>query len=97
MILINCTRQLLRKEMDLLRDNVLKAESVIRAAKKKYNDESIKLDELQSQFKAADKIRQEAYANLQSLRKQLYEKVCNRIFLLIMQSTCGKHSRRHCL
>ncbi|KAL0545314.1 hypothetical protein IC582_015192 [Cucumis melo] len=66
--------KLLRKEMDLLRDNVLKAESVIRAAKKKYNDESIKLDELQSQFKAADKIRQEAYANLQSLRKQLYEK-----------------------
>lgn len=66
--------------MDLLRDNVLKAESVIKAAKKKYNDESIKLDELQSQFKAADKIRQEAYANLQSMRKQLYEKVCNRIF-----------------
>lgn len=66
--------KLLRKEMDLLRDNVVKAESVIKAAKKKYNDESIKLDELQSQFKAADKIRQEAYANLQSMRKQLYEK-----------------------
>ncbi|XP_038898868.1 probable GPI-anchored adhesin-like protein PGA55 [Benincasa hispida] len=66
--------KLLRKEMDLLRDNVLKAESAIKAAKKKYNDESIKLGELQSQFKAADKIRQEAYANLQSMRKQLYEK-----------------------
>ncbi|KAG6591185.1 Proton pump-interactor 1, partial [Cucurbita argyrosperma subsp. sororia] len=66
--------KLLRKEMDLLRGNVLKAESVIKVAKKKYNDESIKLDELQSQFKAADEIRQEAYANLQSTRKQLSEK-----------------------
>ena len=80
MILINCTPQLLRKEMDLLRGNVLKAESVIKVAKKKYNDESIKLDELQSQFKAADEIRQEAYANLQSTRKQLSEKVCTRDF-----------------
>ncbi|XP_022982000.1 uncharacterized protein LOC111480984 [Cucurbita maxima] len=66
--------RLLRKEMDLLRGNVLKAESVIKAAKKICNDESLKLDELQSKFKAADKIRQEAYANLQSLRKQLYDK-----------------------
>ena len=80
MIFINCTTQLLRKEMDLLRGNVLKAESVIKAAKKICNDESLKLDELQSKFKAADKIRQEAYANLQSTRKQLYDKVCTRNF-----------------
>ncbi|XP_022940629.1 uncharacterized protein LOC111446165 isoform X2 [Cucurbita moschata] len=66
--------KLLRMEMDLLRGNVLKAESVIKAAKKICNDESLKLDELQSKFKAADKIRQEAYANLQSTRKQLYDK-----------------------
>ncbi|XP_059459730.1 uncharacterized protein LOC132189163 [Corylus avellana] len=64
----------LRKELDILRDNVLKAEAVTKAAKKKYNEESEKLNEIQARFKAADDIRQEAYAHLQSLRKQLYEK-----------------------
>lgn len=68
--------QILRKELDILRDNVLKAEAVTKVAKKKYNEESEKLNELQARFKAADDIRQEAYAHLQSLRKQLYEKVC---------------------
>ncbi|GLT61143.1 hypothetical protein SLA2020_338680 [Shorea laevis] len=66
--------KILRKELDILRDNVLKAEAVTKVAKKKYNEESEKLNELQARFKAADDIRQEAYAHLQSLRKQLYEK-----------------------
>ncbi|XP_050268041.1 uncharacterized protein LOC126712661 isoform X1 [Quercus robur] len=66
--------KVLRKELDVLRENVLKAEAVTKAAKKKFNDESDKISELQAQFKAADDIRQEAYAHLQSIKKQAYEK-----------------------
>ncbi|BFG30489.1 hypothetical protein CerSpe_167630 [Prunus speciosa] len=66
--------KVLRKEMDLLRNNLLKAETVTQAAKKKFNEENNMLNELLSQFRAADDIRQEAYAHLQSLRKQQYDK-----------------------
>lgn len=67
--------QSLKKEADQLKVNLLKAEAVTKAAKKEYHDETEKLNKLQSQFKAADDIRQEAYALLQSLKKQSYEKV----------------------
>ncbi|XP_068327943.1 proton pump-interactor 1-like [Pyrus communis] len=63
-----------RKEMDLLRENLLKAEAVTQAAKKRFNEENNMLNEILNQFRAADDIRQEAYAHLQSLRKQQYEK-----------------------
>ncbi|CAL9028408.1 unnamed protein product [Prunus brigantina] len=68
------SKVVLRKEMDLLRNNLLKAETVTQAAKKKFNEENNMLNELLSQFRAADDIRQEAYAHLQSLRKQQYDK-----------------------
>ncbi|KAH1121125.1 hypothetical protein J1N35_004285 [Gossypium stocksii] len=64
----------LKKEADQLKVNLLKAEAVTKAAKKEYHDETEKLNKLQSQFKAADDIRQEAYLLLQSLKKQSYEK-----------------------
>ncbi|GMJ10322.1 hypothetical protein HRI_004701400 [Hibiscus trionum] len=64
----------LKKEADQLKVNLLKAEAVTKAAKKEYNDEAEKLNKLQSQFKAADDIRQEAYSKLSSLKKQSYEK-----------------------
>lgn len=67
--------QVLRKELDLLRDNLTKTEEATKSAKKRFNDENDKLNEIISQFRAADGIRQEAYAHLQSLRKQQYEKV----------------------
>lgn len=67
--------QSLKKEVDQLKDNLLKAEAVTKVAKKKYYDETEKLNKLLSQFKAADDIRQEAYAQLQGLKKQSYEKV----------------------
>lgn len=68
--------QSLRKEADVLRDSLLKAEAVTEDAKKKYNDEHEKINQLLFQHRAANDIRQEAFAHLQSLRKQLYEKVC---------------------
>ena len=61
--------------MEQLRDNLLKAQGVMQAAKRKYNEENDMLHELQHQFEAADATRQEAYVHLQSLRKQNYEKV----------------------
>ncbi|GAV65807.1 hypothetical protein CFOL_v3_09321 [Cephalotus follicularis] len=64
----------LRNEADSLRENFLKAEAITQAAKKKYYDESDKLNTLQAQFRAADGIRQEAYKHLQSLKKKLYDK-----------------------
>ncbi|XP_027360418.1 titin homolog [Abrus precatorius] len=65
---------LLKKEIEVLRNNVLKAEAITKASKKKYDDESNKLNELLAQFTAADDIRQEAYAKSQALKKQLHEK-----------------------
>ncbi|XP_061965193.1 uncharacterized protein LOC133689371 isoform X1 [Populus nigra] len=64
----------LRKEADVLRDSLLKAEAVTEDAKKKYNDEHEKINQLLFQHRAANDIRQEAFVHLQSLRKQLYEK-----------------------
>ncbi|CAN6711917.1 unnamed protein product [Malus baccata var. baccata] len=66
--------KVLRKEMDLLRENLLKAEAVTQVAKKKFNEENNMLNEILYQFRAADDIRQEAYAHLQGLRKKQYEK-----------------------
>ncbi|KAJ4962310.1 hypothetical protein NE237_022249 [Protea cynaroides] len=67
--------KLLKQELDSLRKNLLQAEKITKVAKDKYFDENEKLRKLQSQFKAADDLRQEAYAHLQSLKKELYEKV----------------------
>ncbi|KAI4374853.1 hypothetical protein MLD38_012798 [Melastoma candidum] len=64
----------LRKDADTLRENCLKAEAVTRATKKIYQDDSEKLHELQARFKEANRTRQEAYVQLQSLKKELYEK-----------------------
>ncbi|KAI4366246.1 hypothetical protein MLD38_022143 [Melastoma candidum] len=66
--------KILRKDADMLRENCLKAEAVTKATKKIYQDDSEKLHELQARFKEADQIRQEAYVQLQSLKKELYEK-----------------------
>ncbi|KAL2560140.1 hypothetical protein AAZV13_20G005100 [Glycine max] len=69
--------QLLKKEMEVLRNNVLKSDTETKAAKKKYNDECDKLNELLARFRAADDSRQEAYAKLLALKKQLHEKSKN--------------------
>ncbi|PON35516.1 hypothetical protein PanWU01x14_336050 [Parasponia andersonii] len=66
--------KVLRKELDLLRSNLTKAEEATQTAKNRYNDENEKLNDIVSQFRTADGIRQEAYAHLQSLRKEQYEK-----------------------
>ncbi|KAF3446951.1 hypothetical protein FNV43_RR12131 [Rhamnella rubrinervis] len=66
--------KVLRKDFDLLKDKLHKAEAVTEAARKILNDENVELKELQSHFKAADGIRQEAYIHLQNLKKQQYEK-----------------------
>ncbi|KAL3505531.1 hypothetical protein ACH5RR_035372 [Cinchona calisaya] len=66
--------KILKKELDNLKDGVLKAEVIARAAQKKYDDENIKLKELISQFEAANDIRQAAYHHFQSLKRDLFEK-----------------------
>ncbi|XXG46344.1 hypothetical protein AAC387_Pa02g1210 [Persea americana] len=66
--------KLLKKELDSLRSEVQRTEGITKASKKKHYDECEKLKELQAQFKAADNLRQEAYAHLQELKKQSYEK-----------------------
>ncbi|CAL0314842.1 unnamed protein product [Lupinus luteus] len=64
----------LKKELDLLRNNLQKAETATKAAQKKYDDEWDKLSELRGRFNVADRIRQEAYTNLRALKSQLHEK-----------------------
>lgn len=67
--------QSLKKEAEQLKANLRNAEAITKAAKRKYYEETEKLSELQNQFKAATDIQQEAYAQLQCLKKQSYEKV----------------------
>ncbi|CAL0308407.1 unnamed protein product [Lupinus luteus] len=66
--------ELLKKEFDLLKNNLQKAETTTDAAKKKYDDEWNKLSELQGRFNVADKIRQDGYTKLRALKSQLHEK-----------------------
>lgn len=68
--------QILKKELDCLKDKVSKTQGIAVAAEKKSKDESKKLKELHAQFRAADNVRQNAYAHLQNLKSLLYEKVC---------------------
>ncbi|KAI4339983.1 hypothetical protein MLD38_024865 [Melastoma candidum] len=81
--------KVLKKDADSLRENCMKAEAITKATKKIYYDDGEKLRELQTRFKEADEIRQDAYMQLHSLKKELYEKnkpfwnfVFNRLRLL---------------
>ncbi|KAK9059862.1 hypothetical protein SSX86_020566 [Deinandra increscens subsp. villosa] len=64
----------LRKELDSLKDKVAKAEAAVKAVGKTYDEESRRERELQAQFRAADDVRQTAYAHLNSLKKLSYDK-----------------------
>ncbi|KAL6982575.1 hypothetical protein U1Q18_015965 [Sarracenia purpurea var. burkii] len=66
--------KILKKELDGLKEKVLKAKATTEAAKKKFNDERKKLREFSAKFRAADDIRQKAFSHLQNLKRQLYEK-----------------------
>ncbi|KAH7846259.1 hypothetical protein Vadar_011826 [Vaccinium darrowii] len=66
--------KILKKELDCLKDKVSKTQGIAVAAEKKSKDESKKLKELHAQFRAADNVRQNAYAHLQNLKSLLYEK-----------------------
>lgn len=88
--------QILRKELDILKNRVLKAEATAAEAGKKYDDENKKVKELQAQFKAADDVRQAAYAQWQSLRKELSKKVMDLsvhtcLLVLVWESACALH------
>ncbi|CAH2036675.1 unnamed protein product [Thlaspi arvense] len=66
--------KVLRKELDVLRSDLSKVEAVAKAAKKKCDEEWEVQNKLQEQFRAADAVRQEAFAHLQNLKKQQREK-----------------------
>ncbi|PPR96747.1 hypothetical protein GOBAR_AA23923 [Gossypium barbadense] len=65
----------LNKEADQLRANLINAVAITEVTRRKYYKESEKLSESLYLLKAADDNQEEAYAQLQSLKKQLYEKV----------------------
>ncbi|CAA2995479.1 Hypothetical predicted protein [Olea europaea subsp. europaea] len=65
--------KVLKKELDSLKGKVLKAEAAVMAAGKNYEDENKKVRELQDQFRAADEVRQAAYAQLVSLKKDFFD------------------------
>ncbi|GAB4834678.1 hypothetical protein Ancab_032941 [Ancistrocladus abbreviatus] len=66
--------KVLGREMDACREKLSKVEAAARAAKKKYDDETVELNKLYAQFESANDIRQKAYAHLQGLKKQLSAK-----------------------
>ncbi|CAA2999633.1 Hypothetical predicted protein [Olea europaea subsp. europaea] len=65
--------KILKKELDGLKDSISKIEEAATAAGREREDENRKAEELRVQFRAADDIRQAAYSQLQSLRKELFE------------------------
>ncbi|KAL2489527.1 proton pump interactor 1 [Forsythia ovata] len=69
--------KILKNELDGLKDMISKTKEAAMAADRKREDENRKAEELKAQFRAADDIRQAAYAQLQSLRKEHIEKVEN--------------------
>ncbi|KAL2471855.1 putative microtubule-associated protein futsch [Abeliophyllum distichum] len=69
--------KILKNELDDLKDRISKTKEAAMAADRKHEDENRKAEELQAQFRAADDIHQAAYARLQSLRKEHFEKVKN--------------------
>ncbi|XP_073119389.1 uncharacterized protein [Henckelia pumila] len=71
--------KILRKELAILKDRMSMAQTAIMEAENKYDDENKKIKELQAQFRAADDIRQAAYARWQTLREQLSQK--NKYFI----------------
>ncbi|CAM8915969.1 unnamed protein product [Rhodiola kirilowii] len=70
--------KILKRDLNLIRSDVQRADTVTRAAKKKCFDKFAELNKLQLEFKAADGIRQEAYMCLVSLRRELARK--NKLF-----------------
>ncbi|KAL3639841.1 hypothetical protein CASFOL_014809 [Castilleja foliolosa] len=66
--------KILRKELVSLKGEVVKAEAAAVEAEKKYDAENKKVKEIQAQFRAADDVRQAAYVQWQSLRKELSKK-----------------------
>ncbi|XP_010459791.1 PREDICTED: calponin homology domain-containing protein DDB_G0272472 [Camelina sativa] len=66
--------KVLRKELDGLRSDLSKVESITKAAKKKCDEEWDAQSKLQEQFRAAGAVRQEAFVHLQDLKKQQREK-----------------------
>ncbi|KAL3639840.1 hypothetical protein CASFOL_014808 [Castilleja foliolosa] len=66
--------KILRKELVSLKGEVVKAEAAAVEAEKKYDAENKKVKEIQAQFRAADDVRQAAYVQWQSLRKEFSKK-----------------------
>lgn len=79
--------QILKKELDGLKDSISKIEEAATAAGREREDENRKAEELRVQFRAADDIRQAAYSQLQSLRKELFEEVSCHFFIACLFSS----------
>ncbi|KAG6509336.1 uncharacterized protein LOC121974284 [Zingiber officinale] len=65
---------LLKKELDSLRTEVLRTEANANAARKKYDEEQQILRRLQQQFRDADALRQKAYGHWRELKNKLTER-----------------------
>lgn len=68
--------QILKKELDTLRTELLQTERNANTARKKYDEEQLLLKGLQQQFRDADAVRQKAYGHWRELKNMLIEKVC---------------------
>ncbi|CAA0824389.1 Unknown protein [Striga hermonthica] len=66
--------KILRKELDILKGNVIRAEAAALEAEKKCDVEHKKVKELQTKSRAANDVRQAAYVQLLNLRKKLKAK-----------------------
>ncbi|XP_052883625.1 proton pump-interactor 1-like [Gossypium arboreum] len=86
----------LKKEADQLRANLINAVAITEVTRRKYYKESEKLSESLYLLKAADDNQEEAYAQLQSLKKQLYEKQIQ-LFVLQASSLGAEASVESCL
>ncbi|WOG97681.1 hypothetical protein DCAR_0417022 [Daucus carota subsp. sativus] len=67
----------LKRDLSDLKAKVSDAEAAVILLGKEYNGESIRLKELQAQFRAVNDVRQDAYKYFSSLKRQLHEKSKN--------------------
>lgn len=73
----------MKRDLSDLKAKVSDAEAAVILLGKEYNGESIRLKELQAQFRAVNDVRQDAYKYFSSLKRQLHEKVCSSILSCI--------------
>lgn len=81
----------MKKELDGLKSELLEDKSAASLSKEKYDAESKRLKELRVQYKAANAVRQEAYAHFKELNDKVCCQILHGIFYFHITELCILH------